>query len=146
MTEQIFEIKQIYVKNSSFETFNTPQLSHDKWQPKITFQIETNNADLEEENHYEVTLTTTVKAQVAEKDAYTAKVIQGGIFHIAGFDEEQKKHLLGAYCQNLLYPHACRILSELVTSGNLPPVRLQPIDFDVVYRQQQKDNNQEKNE
>ena len=46
--------------------------------------------------------------------------------------------VLATYCPNVLFPFARQVISELVLNGGFPPLLLQPINFDALYAEQQR--------
>ena len=134
--EQRFEIQRLYTKDISFESPNTPAVFlQQNWQPEIAIDINIQNT-LVEENVYEVVLTVTATAKAKEQTAFLCEVKQAGIFAIAGFDEKQVKHMLGAFCPNVLFPYAREAVSDLVGRGSFPQLIMAPINFDALYQQQ----------
>ena len=135
-TEQRFEIQRIYTKDLSFESPNTPDVFlQENWQPEIAIDLNIADTKLENET-YEVVLTVTATAKAKDATAFLAEVKQAGIFAISGFSEEQVKHMLGAFCPNVLFPYAREAISDIVTRGSFPQLLLAPINFDALYQQQ----------
>jgi preprotein translocase subunit SecB len=46
--------------------------------------------------------------------------------------------VLATYCPNVLFPFARQVVSDLVLNGGFPPLLLQPINFDALYAEQQR--------
>ena len=135
--QQRFEIQRIYTKDLSFEAPNTPQAFLEKdWQPEISIDLNISHTETDK-SVYEVVLAVTATAKAKHKVAFLAEVKQAGIFAITGFDEAQVKHMLGAFCPNVLFPYAREAISDLVTRGSFPQLLLAPINFDALYQQQQ---------
>jgi len=80
-----------------------------------------------------------------KKTAYLAEVQQGGIFHIAGFPKDAISHMLATICPNILFPFAREVVSDLVTRGGFPQLLLAPVNFEVLYAQQQQKARQQQN-
>ncbi len=133
-----FSIQRVYTRDISFETPNSPEIFRQPWKPETSLDINTNVKNLDEGN-YEVTLTVTVTTKVEDKTAYLAEVQQSGIFSIAGFPEGEKGPLIGAYCPNVLFPYVREVISDLVNKGSFPQLMLQPVNFDALYAQHQKE-------
>ncbi|MBP8284502.1 MAG: protein-export chaperone SecB, partial [Chromatiaceae bacterium] len=55
------------------------------------------------------------------------------------FSEQELGPLLGAYCPNLLFPYAREAISDLVSKGSFPQLLLQPVNFEVLYTQRQRE-------
>ena len=129
-----FRVQKIYVKDVSFETPNSPQVFMTKWEPEIDFNLGS-NAQLIQENTFEVTLKVTVTVTLEQKTAYLIEVSQAGIFDALGFGENELGHLLGSYCPSILFPYAREAVSDLVIKGGFPPMLLVPVNFDGLYAQ-----------
>lgn len=130
-----FGIQKIYVKDISFETPNSPAIfAETKWEPEVNVQLNSRAAPMEND-HHEVVLTVTVTAKLGDKTAYLAEVQQAGIFQAAGFEQDQKNHLLGAFCPNVLFPYAREAVSDLINRGGFPQMLLAPVNFDALYAQ-----------
>ncbi len=132
-----FAIQRIYVKDSSFESPESPNIFREPWEPKVNIDLQTTSAVLEG-NVYEVILGVTVTVKIKEKTAFLVETKQAGIFSIGNFNEEQRSQLLGSFCPNILFPYARETITSLVTRGGFPQLYLAPINFDAVYQQQLK--------
>lgn len=136
-TQPMFGIQRVYVKDISFETPNTPQVFRDPWQPQVNLDMNVGSQRLEPEI-YEVLLRITVTVKSNEKVAFLAEVQQAGIFSLQNFNDAQLHHLLGSYCPSILYPYAREMVTDLVNRGGFPQFYLAPINFDAVYEQEMK--------
>lgn len=134
--EEQFGIQNLYVKDISFETPNSPHIFMEDWKPKIEHEISTNIKNLEG-NAFEVVLNVTVTVKSEEKTAFLVEVHQAGIFVVSGFAEDQLKYMLNTYCPTILYPYAREMISNLVTRGGFQPLLLAPINFEALYAEQQ---------
>lgn len=130
-----FSIQRVYVKDASLETPNSPQIFTKKWQPEINLEMNTRTTPLSPE-HFEVVLTLTVTVKNEEDTAFLVEVQQGGIFQVAGMNEQEIGHTLGAFCPNLLFPYARETIDTLVTKASFPALMLSPVNFDALYAQQ----------
>jgi preprotein translocase subunit SecB len=135
-TQEEFGIQNIYVKDISFETPNSPQIFMEKWEPKMEYEISTSIKSLEEKV-FEVVLNITVTVKAEEKTAFLVEVHQAGIFVVSGFAEDQLKYMLNTYCPTILYPYAREMISSVVTKGGFQPLLLAPINFEALYAEQQ---------
>ncbi len=130
-----FSIQKIFVKDVSFESPDTPKaFSFAKWEPKIELNLNNSHTSIDE-NLYEAVLTITATVRHQEKTAFLVEVQQAGIFAVAGFNENDKKYLLGSQCMNILFPFARETISDLTTRGGFPPLLLSPVNFDALYQQ-----------
>lgn len=130
-----FSIQRVYVKDASLETPNSPQIFTKKWQPEINLEMNTRTTPLSPE-HFEVVLTLTVTVKNEEETAFLVEVQQGGIFQVAGMNEQEIGHTLGAFCPNLLFPYARETIDTMVTKASFPALMLSPVNFDALYAQQ----------
>jgi preprotein translocase subunit SecB len=134
--ERQFALQRIYLKDSSFESPNAPDIFRQQWEPQHELNLNTKINRLSEDT-YEVVLAVTVTTKVGEKTASIVEVQQAGIFGVKGFPEQEIGPLLGAYCPNLLFPYAREVVSDLATKGSFPQLVLQPVNFDALFAQHQ---------
>jgi preprotein translocase subunit SecB len=131
-----FMIQKIFIRDTSFESPQAPLIFKNKWQPEANIEINT-DANKVDEDLYEVTLTVTVTAKTEGQTAFLVEVKQSGIFTINGIPENQMGHLLGSFCPSILFPYAREAIGNLVSRGGFPELSLAPINFDMLYAQQQ---------
>jgi len=138
-----FLIQKIYVKDLSFEAPASPGIFLKEWKGETNVQLNTKARALNEpEGVFEVELGLTVTTGTTPTEtAYLVEIKQAGVFVARGFPEEQRAHLLGAYCPNLLFPFAREVVADLVMKGGFPQMLLQPINFDALYAQHQTEQN-----
>jgi len=129
-----FIIQRIYIKNSSFETTQTPAVFQQKWEPELAVNVQTQHTPLEKDI-YEVSLTVTATVKNQNNVAFLAEVEQAGIFTIEGAAGEQLDHVLGSFCPSLLFPYAREAITSEVTRGSFPQLVLAPVNFDALYLQ-----------
>ncbi len=135
--QQQFAIQKIYLKDVSFESPNAPAVFTDgEWQPEVNVQLNTETQGVAD-GQYEVSLNVTVTAKHADKTAFLVEVKQAGVFQMVGFEEEQLKGMLGAYCPEVLFPFAREAISDLVAKGGFPQLLLAPVNFNQLYMQHQ---------
>ena len=85
---------------------------------------------------YEVRLKITLTTKLEEKVAFLVEVQQAGIFTVNRFPDDQREHLLRAYCANILFPYAREVITSKIVSGGFPPLYLAPINFEAIYQQE----------
>lgn len=140
-----FAIQRVYIKDSSFEAPNSPQVFTKQWQPEVNLDLNSATNQLDE-GVFEVILTVTVTAKNAEETAFLAEVQQAGIFTIAGLGEAELHHTLGAFCPGILFPYAREAIDNLVNKGSFPSLMLSPVNFDALYAQQMQQRAEEQTE
>jgi preprotein translocase subunit SecB len=137
-----FAIQRLYVKDLSFETSNTPFIFKENWQPTVNLEINSSTNKVEEDL-YEIVLRVTATVKHAEKSAFIAEVHQAGVFSLQGFSDAQMQHMFGSYCPSILFPYAREVVSDLINRGSFPPLYLSPVNFEAVYEQQIRQQQQE---
>lgn len=134
--DQQFVIQKIYLKDVSFESPNSPAVfTEGEWKPEVNIQLNSTNQSLGQ-NNYEVDLKITVTAKHNDKTAFLVELTQSGIFTVAGFEQENLRGMLAAFCPETLFPFAREAIAELVSKGGFPPMLLAPVNFNALYMQQ----------
>lgn len=129
-----FGIQRVYLKDTSFESPNAPEIFRSAWKPQINMDLNTKSQKLADDV-YEVVLTITITAKNDDKTAFLAEVHQAGIFKISGLEGPALNQTVGAFCPNLLFPYAREAVDSLVTKGSFPALMLAPVNFDAIYAQ-----------
>jgi preprotein translocase subunit SecB len=133
-TKQI-GIQKIYVKDFSFESPHTPAVfTKSDWSPKTNLNLRSSHTPGSDNNH-EVVLTVTIEAKEDEQVFFLVELQQAGLFHIAGYSDDEFKAIVGSYCPNILFPYARESVANIVSKGGFPEFLLQPINFDALYAQ-----------
>ena len=140
--QQQFVIQRIYLKDTSFETPNSPQIFTEQWQPEVNLDLG-NDAQKVADGVWEASISITVTTKVGEKVAFLAEVKQAGIFTITGFDDVTLDNMLGGYCPNILFPFAREAVADLVTRGGFPQLLLSPVNFEAIHAQRRQQNAQQ---
>ncbi len=141
-TRKQFAIQKLYVKDASFESPDSPNsFNFKQWDPKIDLNL-TNNQRHIEGDLYEAVLCLTATITHQDKTTFLIEVQQAALVVMSGFEEEEKKYLLGSQCMSILFPYAREVISDLSVRGGFPPLILSPVNFDALYQQhlQQKVN------
>ena len=134
-TKKQFSIQKLYVKDVSFESPGAPKtFTFDNWEPKIELNLGNEQQKIDGDL-FEVVLRVTATVTHADNTAFLVEVHQGGLFVVAGFDDDEKKYLLGSQCMSTLFPYAREVVSELSVRGGFPPLLLSPVNFDALYHQ-----------
>lgn len=131
-----FSLQRFYVKDSSFESPNSPESFQKQWKPEVKLDLNSRSRKLADDT-FEVDVKVTATAENDGETAFLVEVVLGGIFHIKGIEGEQLKHMLGAFCPNILFPYVRETIDQLVTKGSFPALMLAPINFEALYQQAQ---------
>ncbi len=137
-TEQaLFNIEKLYVKDLSLEVPHAPGIFLERETPQIELQLNTTSTSVEE-GVFEVVVTVTVTAKLAEKDKvmFLVEAKQAGIFQVRNIPNGETEPILAVVCPNILYPYLREVVSDVVVRAGFAPVILSPINFDALYQQQ----------
>lgn len=137
LQQAIFSIEKIYVKDMSLEVPGAPAVFLSSEQPQIEVNIHNAASIVEQGALYEVVLTATVTAKVADRTVFLVEVAQAGLFHIRNLPPQDLDGVLGILCPTTLLPYAREVISSAISSAGFPPVILQHMDFNQVYMQSQ---------
>ena len=129
-----FALKRIYIKDLSFESPNSPAVFQEQWQPQVNLDLNTSHKKIGDAQ-YEVVLSLTITAKIEDKVAYIVEIQQGGVFMIKGIEGPQLGQMLGAYCPTILFPYARESIDGIVNKGSYPSLMLAPVNFDAIYAQ-----------
>ncbi len=132
--QPIFGIEKLYVKDLSVEVPNAPEIFLEQEAPQVEIQLNSTGRGVGE-GAFEVVLTVTVTAKLAEKTVFLVEVGQAGIFRIVNVPDEQVEPLVAVACPNILFPYAREAISDAVTRAGFQPIVLQPVNFEAMYMQ-----------
>ncbi|MEW6676928.1 MAG: protein-export chaperone SecB [Pseudomonadota bacterium] len=142
----VFNIEKIYVKDLSLEVPNAPAIFLEREAPKMDMQLNTQSAPVDQANGiYECIITLTITAKIQDKAAFLVELKQAGIFRLQNIPQEAMEPALGVGCPNILFPYAREAVSDAVQKAGFPPLMLQPINFELMYMQQQQARAQQPN-
>ena len=129
-----------YIKDFSFENPNAPATLRpgaDKGNPKMEVNVNMNAEPLDDKGHYEVILSVQAMATRGDSRLFLAELHYGVVCSIAKGVPEQHAHpLLLIEVPKLAFPFARQILCDAVLGGGYPPLMLNPVDFEALYRNQ----------
>lgn len=134
-TQAVFSMDKIYVKDISLEIPHAPQIFLERESPQIDVQLHSTAAAIEE-GVYEVIVTTTVTAKVADKVMFLIEAKQAGVFQVRNVPNEELEPILSVMCPNILFPYLREVVSDVSVRGGFSPVMLNPINFEALYQQQ----------
>jgi len=139
-------LKKIYLRDASVEVPDGPRVFTQEWQPDVNVDLNTRVQDLGEDGHH-VLVTVTVTAKQDDKTAYIIEVQQAGVFQVTGFDDEaERRHVIGAYCPNLLFPYVRETVGDFIQRAGFPHLLLQPVNFDALYQRHMEEQEGEQRE
>jgi len=133
--QPLFGIEKIYLKDLSLELPNAPHVFFEREAPQVEVNIHNQAAGLAQEGLFEVVLTVTVTAKIADKTVFLVEAAQAGIFQIRNIPQADLEAVLGTLCPNTLLPYAREAVASVVQRAGFPPVTLQHMNFDLMYQQ-----------
>ncbi len=134
-TSKQFLLHQLYIKDLSFESPNSPEVFVNVGAEMET-QMNIKNSHRELDKHQiEVVLHLSVHAKRGENTVFLIEIEQAGIFEMKGFHKEELGQIIGTHCPATLFPYAREAISSTATRGGFPPLILQPINFEALYAQ-----------
>ena len=133
--QPVFSIEKLFVKDLSVEVPNAPKIYLERETPQIEIQMNTNAAPIDE-GYFEVVVSVTVTAKLAEKTVFLVEASQGGVFQIRNVPTGELESVLGITCPNILYPYVREVVSDAVMRAGFAPVLLNPINFEAIFQAQ----------
>lgn len=132
-----------YIKDLSFENPNSPASLQNASgaQPSIDVNVNVGVRKMNDEM-YEVDLKISAKAdnknEAGETQvAFVVELSYGTLFGVRNVAEEALKPFLLIQAPMLMFPFARRIIADATRDGGFPPLLLEPINFEALFRQQQ---------
>ncbi len=124
-----------YIKDLSFENPNAPLIYAEVQKgPKLDVNIDVQVRNLKE-RLYEVLLATRVKASVQDKVAFLVELDFGGLATVGeSVPKSEIEHLMLVEVPRFLLPFARAVISDVTRDGGFPPLLINPIDFEELYR------------
>lgn len=130
-----FNMDKIYVKDLSLEIPHAPQIFLVRDNPEIEVQLHSSAAGIDE-GVFEVTITATVTAKVADKVMFLIEAKEAGVFTVRNLPEGETEFVLAVMCPNIMFPYLREVVSDISVRAGFAPVLLNPINFEVLYQQQ----------
>jgi preprotein translocase subunit SecB len=134
--QPVFSIEKIYTKDLSLEIPNAPQIFLEREAPAVDVQLHNESRQVDE-GIFETVITVTVTAKLQDKTMFLVEAAQAGIFIIRNVPQEHLGPVLGITCPNIIFPYAREVISDVVSRAGFPPVMLSPVNFEVLYAQQE---------
>jgi len=137
------QVNAQYIKDLSFEVPAAPGIFLDMnaGQPELSIKVDLNAQSLGN-NVFEVILQLAADAKIKDKTAFIVELTYAGLFTL-NVPEEHIQPILLIEAPRLLFPFARAIIADVTSSGGLPPLMLQPIDFAQLFRARMEQMNQQ---
>ena len=131
-------IAKIYLQDLSFESPMAPEVfKPDSWSPQTNLNLRSSHQHIDGDVH-EVTLTITVDAKDGDKTIFLVEIQQAGLFEMSGYSKEEHGAIVGSFCPNVLFAYARESIASVIQKGGFPEFVLQPINFDALYMESQR--------
>ena len=132
-----FGLRQIYLKDLSFEAPNSPEiLTESGLDPEVKLNLRTTHRELAS-GLIEVVLHVDLHALAGQRTLFLVEFEQAGTFQISGFSAEETRAIIGVACPNALFPYAREAVSSMINRGCFPQLLLQNIDFAALFDESQ---------
>ena len=124
-----------YVRDLSFENPNAPLIYAEVQKgPDLDVNIDVQVRHLQE-RLYEVMLATRVKASVEDKVAFLVELDFGGLATVGqGVPKSEIERLMLVEVPRFLFPFARAVISDVTRDGGFPPLLINPINFEELYK------------
>jgi preprotein translocase subunit SecB len=136
-------IAKIYLKDLSLEIPHAPQVFLEREAPQVEVNIHNEHKKLDQENMYETVLTVTLTAKIKDKTVFLVEAAQAGVFELRNVAADDIDPVLGMFCPTQLFPYVREAITGVVARAGFPPVVLDPVNFEPIYRQQQAQREQQ---
>lgn len=136
--EPVFNIQRVYLKETSLEQPNSPDIFLEQDAPSMDMQLGV-EANQIADGVYEVTVTTTVQTKIKERTLFLIEAKQAGIFEVRNLPTEQTDRVLGISCPQIVYPYLRSNVADIIQRTGLPPIHLGEINFQALYEQRQQE-------
>jgi len=124
-----------YIKDFSFENPNAPRsLGPQEKSPNISIQVKVNARQLAETD-FEVNLVLEGSAGEDVATLFKFELDYAGVFRIRNVPTANLQPIIMIECPRLLFPFARHIIADAVRNGGFPPLFIDPIDFQALFRQ-----------
>jgi preprotein translocase subunit SecB len=129
-----FNLQRIYLKDLSLEIPDAPAVFIDNADPKLEFQIDTQQKDLAP-GLYEVSVRCTVTCRLGDRVGFLVEASQAGIFEIVGVPNDQLELLKGISCPSIVYPYLRANIADVIQRASFPPVHLAELNWEAYFQQ-----------
>jgi len=129
-----------YLKDLSFESLISGRLARRDINPMaIELRAKVEVHDLGDDIK-ESELFLGLTGRIDGKPAFVAELTYAVAYHVINMDIDMARIFLHVEAPRLAYPHAAALLTQAAAGAGLPPVWLDPVDFNALYQMHLKDN------
>ena len=120
-----------YIKDLSFENPSAP--GGFSGAPELDFGIDVQNRPVGPD-HHEVVLHMRVRANGDGKPLFLLEMAYGALVRATNLPEEMLQPALMIQTPYMMFPFARRVVADVVRDGGMPPLVIEPIDFNMLYQ------------
>ena len=142
-TEPQLLLNSHYIKDLSFENPHAPLIYGEMQKgPTIDVNIDVDLHHLQDQLH-EVVLKLRVKATIEDKVAFLIELDMGGLATLGKqVSQEDGERMLITEVPRYLFPFARAVVGDMTRDGGFPPLLINPISFEELYRNRQEQDSQ----
>jgi preprotein translocase subunit SecB len=124
-----------YIRDLSFENPGAPaSILGGSGNPGFSVNINV-AVKKQAEEIFAVELTLNAKAERDSALLFNVELVYGGVFRLKNVPENNLPPLLMIECPRLIFPFARQVLASVTQQGGFPPLMMDPVDFNQIYRQ-----------
>lgn len=138
-TENSVMIRAQYIRDLSFENPNPLVIfsTESQSQPEIQVGIQAKAQNLGDRN-FELILEFNIEAKREKDVMFIVELAYAAVISVANdFPDDQINKAIMVDAAHLLFPFARNIIADMTRDGGYPPLMLAPVDFAVLFAQQQ---------
>ena len=120
-----------YIKDLSFENPSAPVGFNTA--PELDLGIDLNARNLGD-NMHEVVLSMRIKATAEGKPVFVLEMAYACLVRLVNIPEEMLQRVLLIQAPHMMFPFARRVIADVVRDGGMPPLMIEPIDFNALYQ------------
>lgn len=146
----IFDLRTVYVKESVFQSFYTPNLFFNQIQIQTGMNIGIDYKQVfknEENEFWEVLVTVVINGfnhEIQENNLYEMRSSVGGLFELSNYKEEDLEKICRIHCCNMLYPFIREEVQNRISRSGYPLFYMKPVNFSTIYKSYLENKDQEK--
>ena len=134
-TGPTFSLIAQYIRDLSFENPGAPTSILAAGQ-NPTFGVNINvSVKKQSDDIYAVEILLNAKASREATVLFNVELAYGGVFRLKNVPEPQLAPLLMIEAPRLIFPFARQVLANTVQNGGFPPLMMEPVNFEELYRQ-----------
>lgn len=124
-----------YIKDLSFENPNAPRIYAQREGHQVKVAVEVRAVHLQD-RHYEVQLGIKATAEIKETTAFIVELDFAALVTVGEtVASDEIEALLSVEVPRYLFPFARSVVADVTRDGAYPPLLINPVDFNHLYRQ-----------